>query len=307
VNQSLSAADRAVSRAFSGALEPVIGQVYFSPECHRAYEALGFAASANSLGGVAMPDGPAYFTSRGSLLGHVPGTVVASAFAVFNPAAVVPSVAHGWSLTDATTIRTARHDGAVGQLHRLLGENPTGIDDVIDAMQRGVDACRVEGRPLFAGVMSAPLPDAPLDRLFVLGDALREFRGDAHTASWISAGLDAVEIGLLTERFWGLPFKSYVRTRAWSEAQLDDGLERLRSADLVDADKLTDAGLALRESIEQATDDQTAPMIHAMGARLVSVTETLARWSTAVRSGFGYPASGPQELAAAASKAAASK
>ena len=103
------------ARALAAALEPVVGQVYFSPECHANYAALGFAASANTVNGVAMPDGPAYFTSRGSVMGQVPGEVVAAAFAVFNPAAVVPSVRHGWSLTDAATICQARDDGAIGQ------------------------------------------------------------------------------------------------------------------------------------------------------------------------------------------------
>ena len=50
---------------------------------------------------------------------------MAAAFGVFNPAVVVPAVAYGWSLTDATTICAARHDGAVAQLRRILGERPT--------------------------------------------------------------------------------------------------------------------------------------------------------------------------------------
>ena len=37
-----------------------------------------------------MPDGIAYFTSRGSALGQVPGEVVAATFGVFNPDVVVP-------------------------------------------------------------------------------------------------------------------------------------------------------------------------------------------------------------------------
>lgn len=296
-----TAALRLAARALSGALEPVIGQVYFAPECHTAYEHLGFAASAHSMSGVALPDGAAYFTSRGSLLGQVSGHLVASAFAVFDPVAVVAAVRHGWSLTNAPTIRSARHHGAVAHLNRLLAGTPGGIDSVNEALERGVDACRPEGRPLFAGVISEAFPTAPLDRMFVLGDALREFRGDAHTAAWTSAGLDAVEIGLLTERYWGLPFKSYVRTRAWSEAELDSGIERLQGAGYVDAEGagLTEAGSAFRERIEEATDDQLAPAIAAIGDDLEPTVAALAGWAATVRAGFGYPVSGPQELARA--------
>ncbi len=297
-----SEALRAASRALSGALEPVIGQVYFSPECHTNYTALGFAPSARVMNGVALPDGPAYFTSRGSLLGQVSGRLVASAFGVFNPEAVIASVAFGWTKTDAATIREARHDGAVAHLRRLLGPEPDGTRIVATALARAVEACRPEGRPLFAGTISVPVPSDALGRVFSSGDALREFRGDSHTAAWISAGLDAVEIGLLTERYWGLPFKSYVRTRAWTDDQLDEGLERLRVARLVDQTSMTAAGRELRERIEQTTDDQTAPFMRALGDDAPTVTSILASWATVVRSGHGYPSNGPQELAARAAR-----
>src|SRR5947207_5972913 len=99
------------ARLLAGALEPVAGQVYFSPECHSRYEKLGFNGSPGAAGGVALPDGPAYFCSRGSVMGQVPGEVIAAAFGVFNPAAVVPAVTHGWTLTDAATICEARTAG----------------------------------------------------------------------------------------------------------------------------------------------------------------------------------------------------
>ncbi len=297
-----SEALRAASRALSGALEPVIGQVYFSPECHTNYAALGFAPSAKVLHGVAMPDGPAYFTSRGSLLGQVSGRLVASAFGVFNPDVVVASVAFGWTKTDAATIREARHDGALAQLRRLLGPEPDGTRIVATALARAVEACRPEGRPLFAGATSAPTPSDAMGRVFVYGDALREFRGDSHTAAWISAGLDAVEIGLMTERYWGLPFKSYVRTRAWTDDQLDEGLERLRLAGLIDETSMTAAGHETRERIERATDDQTAPFMRALGDDAATVTSILGFWSAVVRSGHGYPSNGPQDLAASAAR-----
>ena len=95
--------DREVSnraRRLAAALEPVAGQVYFSPECHEAYHALGFDPSPmETFNGVQVPDGAAYFTSRGSVMGQVPGELVAAAFAVFNPEVVVPLVSYGWTLT----------------------------------------------------------------------------------------------------------------------------------------------------------------------------------------------------------------
>src|ERR1700694_4530945 len=115
------------ARALAATLEPVIGQVFFSPECHAAYVELGFNPSPGSFGnGVAAPDGPAYFTSRGSLLGQVEPEVVAAAFGVFKPEVVADGVRSGWTLTDAPTIFAARRAGAVGQLERVCG--PAGAD-----------------------------------------------------------------------------------------------------------------------------------------------------------------------------------
>src|SRR5260370_40047047 len=112
------------ARVLAGVIEPFAGQVYFAPECHRSYAELGFRPSAREAGGVEMPDGPAYFCSRGSVLGQAPGQVVAAAFAVFNPAEVAPAVNHGWSITDASTLARARTDGALRQLQRILGTQP---------------------------------------------------------------------------------------------------------------------------------------------------------------------------------------
>ena len=78
------------------------------------------------------------------------------------------------------------------------------------------------------------MPDTALGAMWRLGDMLREFRGDSHTAAWICAGLDATEIGLLSELYWGLPMRSYSRTRAWTDAQFDAAHERLKSRGLVD-------------------------------------------------------------------------
>src|SRR4051794_36568345 len=143
------------ARRLAATLEPVIGQVFFSPEAHAAYEKLGFAPSPGTFGnGVAAPDGPAYFTSRGSLLGQVAPLVVASAFGVFKPEIVAMGVAYGWTRTDAPTIFAARRDGAVAQLQRVLGPADSTVTRTAGALRRATDALAEPGRPLFAGLRS---------------------------------------------------------------------------------------------------------------------------------------------------------
>jgi hypothetical protein len=289
-----------LTRQLASVLEPVAAQVYFAPECHQAYEKLGFAASPGELdNGVQLPDGPAYFTSRGSVMGQVPGELVAAAFAVFNPDVVVRGVTRGWELTDAVTICEARTEGATAQLERILGEEPEGLGRATELLSRAASQLRPEGRPLYAGLLHLGPPGTPMGNMWRLADTLREFRGDAHTAAWISAGFKGPEIGLLSELYWGIPLRTYVRSRAWSSAELDVAESHLREHGLVDGGGFTDFGRTVREGIEAATDRQCTVMVRTLGDDFDELIALLTPWSAAVRAAAGYPSGGPQSLAPA--------
>jgi hypothetical protein len=286
------------ARTLAATLEPVIGQVYFAPECHAAYEQLGFAPSPGSFGnGVAAPDGAAYFTSRGSLLGQVEPEVVASAFGVFKPAAVVAGVTFGWTLTDAGTIFAARRSGAVAQLERVCGPADAGVTRAAEALERAADRLAEPGRPLFSGLRAQwDDPGDAWTRLFHLGDMLREYRGDAHVCAWSTAGVDAIEIGLLTEAYMGLPIRTYIRTRGWNDEELDAAVARLAARGwLDDAGTLTESGRAAREEMERATDRSLAPAIGALDDDVDDVVELLRPWGDAMRAAGGY-VGGPVDL-----------
>jgi len=284
------------SRTLAAVLEPVIGQVFFAPECHAAYARLGFAPSPGRAGLVALPDGPAYFTSRGSMLGQVRPGVVAAAFGVFKPDLVSAGVLLGWSLTDAATIFADRRAGAVAQLARVLGDADDDVVRAAELLERAVEPLGVEGRALFAGLRS--WWDDPTDRwtrLFHLGDMLRECRGDAHIAAWVSTALNGVQVGLLNDVYMGLPLRSYVRTRGWNDDELEAGEEQLRARGWLDDGALSDKGRAAREDIERATDRQMAPALDALGDDLDELIGLLRPWGVAIREVGGY-VGGPVDL-----------
>ena len=156
---------------------------------------------------------------------------------------------------------------------------------------------RPEGKPLFAGLLSLGLPGDPMGDMWRLADLLREYRGDAHTAAWTSAGLDATEIGLLTELYWGLPMRTYIRTRAWSAEQLDAAEARLSDRGLVADGAFTAEGRALRESVEVATDAQCEVIVDALGSSFDELLALLVPWGQAIRDAGGYPPQGPHDLA----------
>ena len=129
-------------------------------------------------------------------MGQVPGEVVAAAFGVFNPEAVVPGgpvrVEQG-----GRPHHLRRANEGCGRLswQRILGPEPDGLADATGCWPGRRSRCVPEGKPLFAGLRSLGLPGDPLGDMWRLADMLREYRGDAHTAAWTSAGLDATEVG----------------------------------------------------------------------------------------------------------------
>ena len=178
-----------------------------------------------------------------------------------------------------------------------MGAQPDGLARATVLLQRANDPLRPEGRPLYSGLLGLGLPGDPIGDMWRLVDRLREFRGDAHIAAWTSAGFDATEIGLLTELYWGLPLRSYSRTRAWSDRDFEAAEGRLEARGLVVNGAFTPAGRAAREDVERVTDEQCRPIVESLGDDLDELVATIGGWSAAVQAAGGYPRSGPHDLA----------
>ena len=280
-----------VARRIWDVVEPIAANIYFAPEVHAAYHQIGFEPSTRSAGTVQYPDMVAYFTSRGACLGpNVDGHLVASAFGVFKRPMVVEAVAEGWRRADQATVLAARERGGVASLRRLLGDEPEGLAWATEVLQRMVDAAPGEGRALFSGLLSLGYPDDPMGAFWRAADLVREHRGDSHIAAWVGAVLDACEIGVLTDQWRRQPLKSWVRSRGWTDDELDAACDRLRSRGLLDGDDLTDAGRALREGIDDATDRMEARLVTALGSDAARLFDLLDPWCDLIVADGGYPA-----------------
>ncbi len=279
-----------VARRIWAAVEPVAASIYFVPEVHRAYNALGFEGPSRVVNGIEYPDMLAYFTSRGACLGdQVSGHLVASAFGVFKRPMVVDAVAAGWQRTDQASILAAREDGAVSSLRRMLGDDPDGLGWATAVLSRMAEAAPGEGRALFSGLLSLGMPDDPMGAFWRAADLVREHRGDSHIAAWIDADLDACEIGVLTDPWRGQPLKSWVRSRGWTEDELDGAIERLTRRGLLTDGTTTAAGWDLREEIESATDHMEGRVVVALGDDAERLFGLLDGWCEQIVAAHGYP------------------
>ncbi len=164
-----------------------------------------------------------------------------------------------------------------------------------ELLLRATGPLRPEGRPLYAGLFG--LPGDPVGDMWRLTDLLREYRGDAHTAAWTSAGLDATEIGLLSELYWGCRCTGLRAPRAWTDDQLDAAEDRLAGRGLI-AEALAAPG---RHNVCMSGRRSDRPAVRGGGADagddFDELLALLEPWGKAIREAGGYLPQGPHDLA----------
>jgi hypothetical protein len=273
--------DPTLPRAAWRAAEPIHGMIYFAPEAHERYAALGL----NGRMG--------YFASRSAALGPVPAEPVIAMFFNFNPVLVRAALPVAWERADPAAVLRARLESADAALRRALG-TALGDSAVVDAAalarHAAEEACEhLPGRPLFAAHTALPWPDEPHLVLWHAQTLLREFRGDGHIAALLHAGVDGLD-SLVLHAATGMVTTGFLRdSRGWSAEQWADAVARLRTRGLLsdapatDAADLTlsDAGRDFRQSIEDRTDLLAEPAYRVLGAdgcaRLAALAGPLSR------------------------------
>ncbi len=229
-----------------------------------------------------------YVGGRGAFLGEPVGGVVASAFAWFEP----NMVASLWETAVATVSRDQlvelRDASVTDSLRAVLGgDDPSGVADLLTDAVMGADGM---GRPLFSGLCAGGPPTEPLLRLWWACGLVREHRGDSHVVSANAAGLDAVQMNILTELWIGMPLLSYTGTRGWSAEAMQDAVDRLQTRGWIADGALTDAGRVARLAIETATDEQEQRIVDLLGSRLDEVCAQLNRWGQRCIEHGAFPA-----------------
>lgn len=272
--------DAATARHLHRRLEPLHGFVYFAPEAAEAYAALGLHGT----------DG--YFASRSAAMGPVGAEVVIATFFNFQPHLVRHALPAAWEVTDPESVLAARLDAADRALRRMLGDlvDDPRLPEAAALARSAAEACRPEGRPLFAAHAGRPWPEVPHLQLFWAVTLLREHRGDAHVAALTLEGLDngdALVTHAASEPM--LPEAVLQHTRGFTDDEWAAATERARTKGWLDTSgALTADGVALRERIEDATDTAALPPWRALGddgcARLLEAAAPFGR--AVVKSGI---------------------
>jgi hypothetical protein len=118
----------------------------------------------------------------------------------------------------------------------------------------------MEGRLLYAGLRSLPVPEEPLARLWHAATLLREHRGDGHVTALVAAAIDGQEAHVLQALYMDMKPREFGRLDPLTDDQLDAVVDGLRLRGLVDAAGwFTPDGRKLRTEIEELTDALAAP------------------------------------------------
>lgn len=257
------------ARRLRDALEPIAAVSFWARPVCDAYEALGL----DFLTG--------YVWSRSSVLGEPEPGVVAATFGVFEPSAVAGLLAAARSACSRAEVRAACERG-VSQALRTVVDDPEELAETVEVLRGPATCADVAGRPLYAGALGQPWPTDPHAQLWHAATLVRECRGDSHLGACVAAGLSGLEANLLTEAWVGYEPLAYTGTRAWSPEAMAAAQDRLRARGLLDGERLTDAGGALRTDVERATDAAMAPVVEALGSELDEVVRRCHRWGEAL-------------------------
>jgi hypothetical protein len=245
-----------VARKMWRTLEPYHGFIYFAPEATEAYEARG------------GPGFDGYFASRAAPMGAVPAEVVIATFFNFNPDVVRQAIPAAWQAASPEQLLAARLSAVDAGLRRTCGDLLDGPDvaRAAELARVATEGCTAAGRPLHAGHAALPWPDAPHLALWHATSVLREFRGDGHIACLTEAGLEGIDALVLHAASGEVPRAALQTTRRWDDDAWAASVARLAERGIVDAEgAFTEAGAALRQSIEDRTDALALPPWQALG------------------------------------------
>ncbi|MEV0842400.1 MarR family transcriptional regulator [Actinocatenispora sera] len=241
-------------------LEPICMVTFAADECNEELAALGHRT---------YWDG--YFASRAAPLGRVPAEVVHAAFYNFAEGEAARHIPSAWEKIPPEASVAARQRGSAASLRRILGDETAdspGLARVADLTTKAATSAPLEGRMMYAGMRTLPIPGDPVTRLWHAATMLREHRGDGHIAALLGERIGGTEAHVLSALDMGIhPPESFGRIHHLPKPRLAAVMAGLRERGLVDAEgRFTDAGRDTKRRIEARTDELAEVPYEALSA-----------------------------------------
>ncbi len=256
-----------VARRLRDAIEPIAMHPVWSRATNEALAAHGLDFFSG------------YAWGRAAALGEPAPAVVVSSFAVFEPSMIAGVYEAGRAACDRDQLLATRFEVTTASLTKVLDGTDLDVAGAAARLRDTVLGLDQAGRPLYAGLAEIPMSDDPVEILWRSAEMIREHRGDSHIAACVAAGLDPIAMSILTELWVGFGLGEYSGTRGWEPEAIAACADRLRADGLLEGDRLSAAGQAMRDDIEDATDRAQAQLVGHLGDDVDSLLADLERWS----------------------------
>jgi hypothetical protein len=253
--------------------------VYFAPEAKDIYGGIG-------LKGYWM----GYFASRSAAFGPASPEIVMATFYNFSEQMVRRAIPDAWNFSNPEAVLSARYTIADITTRRIFdGVADEQLGEAAHIAEAAARAARPEGRPLFAAHAALPWPDGEHLRLWHAATLLREHRGDGHVAILTANGISGLEAHVMSGAAGNIDVLTQKQHRGITDEAWDAAVERLRERGILDQGiEFTERGRALKQAIEDRTDELALPPYAAIGeASSARLLELLGGFSD--RSDVPYP------------------
>ena len=237
----------ALSARASLASHRVIGWIYWDPRGIAAYTQLG------------VPNGFGYYvaTRCAPLAAAGPDVVTAACYSIrgdFIRVSLDLCAQH----TTFEAAYNVRNDAVGRGLREYTPLVETELVALGPRLWEAAESLPVAGRILHAAHRSWPRAEHdPLVNAWLALNCIREWRGDTHFAILAAHDISGVQAGLLHDAFLGYPGEWIPRSRGADDAQITEALDGLSSRGLATNGRVNDAGLELRQTIEDETNRQS--------------------------------------------------
>ncbi|UVI34976.1 SCO6745 family protein [Brevibacterium spongiae] len=249
-------------RAVSARINSFHSSIYFSQTVGAVYAKQGLE-----------PGVEGNMAARSAPLGRVNPGVVSAAYYNYSPNFIAEMLPRLWDTVTPEQMVQARFDAVSAFMAELFGDRDDiallteAATQVSEALAPVLAAMDFAGRTLSAAtadVIGAHEPSTAFEALWDVATVAREFRGDGHVASLVTAGVPGID-ALMLDVATGAGFRPRAaqKTRGYTDEEWQSAQAKLAEAGLItvetddrgfDLPVITEAGRELKEQVEQLTD-----------------------------------------------------
>ena len=259
MHDELVAATERIARS----VQTTVGWIYFDPGAEARYVELGlpeqFARGLGYIGGRCAPLAPAGPDAVIASFGTISERGIRAVFDLLGDRS---RFAELWAARDEAVLEGLR--AYAPSIEEPLVTHGPKLWELVDQMP-------LIGRTFFGAHVTMPRPEDPLLSGWHAVNCLREWRGDTHWAIVVAAGLTHPEASILHNAWVGYPGDWMAESRGSTPEEIAAGWAALEAKGFAADGVVTDAGVALRQRIEDDTDRLTT-----LPWELFGVAETLA-------------------------------